>query len=184
MPVKIDQFVRSRRRTIAIQIRPDGTVIVRAPLRATEKQVREFVESKAGWIERKRSEARQHAALPARQFQMGERFLFLGEEYPLILVNGQRPALRFDGQFALSRGALSRARQVFEKWYKAQALRVLSERVGYLSTKHNFRPHPHQLGAYPLGFLQFNGHVELHLAPGDGTPGCDRLCGPARAGAP
>ena len=140
MPVKIDQFVRSRRRTIAIQIRPDGTVIVRAPLRAAEKQVRDFVESKAGWIERKRSEARQHAALPAKQFRVGERFLFLGQEYPLVLADGQRAALRFDGQFALSRRALSRAPQVFEKWYKAQALRVLSERVSHFSAKHNFRP--------------------------------------------
>src|SRR5687767_2043778 len=106
MPVQIDQFIRSRRRTIAIQVRPDGQVLVRAPLRAPEKLVRAFVESKAGWVQRKKAEALRHAPAAAKKFQGGESFLFLGQEHPLELVEKQRAALTFEGQFILSEAAL------------------------------------------------------------------------------
>ena len=45
------QIIRSDRKTIAIQILPDGNVLVRAPKRMRMDDVRRFVDSKAGWIE-------------------------------------------------------------------------------------------------------------------------------------
>jgi predicted metal-dependent hydrolase len=140
MPIQIDQFVRSRRRTIAIQVRPDGQVWVRAPLRAPEKLIHEFVESKAGWIRQKQADALKHAPVTEKHFRVGERFLFLGREYSLGVVEKQRTALTFEGQFILSQKAMPRAAQAFEQWYKAQALKVLSERVRYYAAKHGFQP--------------------------------------------
>ncbi len=45
-------IVRSRRKTIAIQITPDGRVLVRCPNRIAAKEVQAFVQSRAQWIER------------------------------------------------------------------------------------------------------------------------------------
>jgi len=139
MPVQIDQFIRSRRHTVAIQIRPDGQVLVRAPLRAPEKLIREFVESKASWIRRKQAEALEHAPVTGKHFREGERFLFLGREHALTVVEKQRAALKFEGQFMLSQTAIPRAAKAFETWYKAQALKVLSERVKFYVAKHGFQ---------------------------------------------
>lgn len=44
---------RSRRRTTAIEIRPDGSVLVRCPLRMSDARARELVQSKASWIRKK-----------------------------------------------------------------------------------------------------------------------------------
>ena len=44
------QVIRSRRRTVAIQIKPDGAIVVRAPERLPEKEIHKFVESKREWI--------------------------------------------------------------------------------------------------------------------------------------
>ena len=44
------QEIRSRRKTIALQITPAGELIVRCPLRMRDEDVRAFVESKSGWI--------------------------------------------------------------------------------------------------------------------------------------
>ena len=140
MSIQIDQFIRARRRTISIQVKPDGQVIVRAPLRVAEKVVRAFVESKAAWIERKKAEAAKHAPAPAKQFQAGERFLLLGREIPLRVVKSQRAALTLTNEFSLSEKALPNAAGVFEKWYKAHALEVLSERVKYYAAQHGFQP--------------------------------------------
>lgn len=140
MSVQVDELIRSRRRTIAIQIRADGRVIVRAPLRTAQWRITEFVESKAGWIRRKKAEALKQAPLLRKEFNSGERFLFLGQEHPLRMVEKQRPALTLDDGFNLTRAALPKARTVFERWYRAQALRVLTERVKYYAARHNFKP--------------------------------------------
>ncbi len=46
------RVIRSDRKTIAIQVKPDGEVLVRCNKRLPERLVREFVESKRGWIEK------------------------------------------------------------------------------------------------------------------------------------
>lgn len=45
-------IVRSHRRTMAIQIKRDGRVVVRAPYAATDEEVRQLVEKHRGWIEK------------------------------------------------------------------------------------------------------------------------------------
>lgn len=42
--------IRSRRKSIAIEITPAGEILVRSPLRASQRQIRQFVESKEHWI--------------------------------------------------------------------------------------------------------------------------------------
>lgn len=49
MPVSYE-IVRSNRKSIAIQIKPDGQVVVRCPKRMRLEEVRSFVESKSAWI--------------------------------------------------------------------------------------------------------------------------------------
>jgi len=45
-------LLRSRRRTIAVQVRPGGEVIVRAPLHLSERKIRRFVSEHSDWIRR------------------------------------------------------------------------------------------------------------------------------------
>jgi len=44
-------IVRSRRKTMALQVTRDGQVVVRCPMRVSEKTAREFAESHRDWIE-------------------------------------------------------------------------------------------------------------------------------------
>ena len=46
------QIIRSDRKTMAIQIMPDGSVVVRSPKRMRVDEVRKFVNSKSTWIEK------------------------------------------------------------------------------------------------------------------------------------
>ena len=46
------QIIKSDRKTIAIQIKPDGQVVVRCPKRMRVEEAKRFVESKADWIEK------------------------------------------------------------------------------------------------------------------------------------
>jgi len=43
-------LIRSSRRTISIEIKPDLTVVVRAPRRAPEREIEKIVAGKEEWI--------------------------------------------------------------------------------------------------------------------------------------
>ncbi|SEG00536.1 hypothetical protein SAMN04487934_10684 [Eubacterium ruminantium] len=46
------EIIRSRRKTIAILIKPDCSVVVRAPYRISKSVVEDFVKEKSSWIEK------------------------------------------------------------------------------------------------------------------------------------
>lgn len=130
MLVEIDQLIRSKRKTIALIVRPDGTLIVRAPLRASSASIREFVEKNIEWIEKKQAEARA-VVLPApKKYMSGEKFEYLGNVYPLEVSPRQKKILLFeDGTFKLAEAAQPQAELALERWYRTQAQKIIQERV-------------------------------------------------------
>ena len=140
MPIQIDKLVRAKRRTIALIIEKDGSLTVRAPKRATLKDIHGFIEEKSDWIIRSREKMKAVVEVPKKQYVDGEKFLFLGQNYELRLVPPQRPALKFNSGFTLSVSARERGERAFIKWYKSQALTILTERVNHYAALHGFEP--------------------------------------------
>lgn len=65
------QIIRSRRKSIAIRIKPDGTVCVLCPLYTSAERIDAIVRSKANWIERKLLEVkRQPPIIPYTQEEL------------------------------------------------------------------------------------------------------------------
>ena len=50
------ELIRTNRKTVAVQIMPDGRIVVRAPMRCALKNIEAFLTSKKAWIEKKVSE--------------------------------------------------------------------------------------------------------------------------------
>lgn len=137
---EIHQLIRSNRKTIALIIQRDGSLIIRAPLKASKKQILEVVAEKAGWIRAKQAEMkeRQPATL-GKEFLPGERLPYLGKNYPLQLTTRQRPPLELaDGAFWLSHTAQPSALRLFTAWYRARAAEHFSRRVAELAQAHGF----------------------------------------------
>lgn len=44
------EIIRSKRKTMSLEIKADGRVVVRAPLRLSMARIRRFVQEKEGWI--------------------------------------------------------------------------------------------------------------------------------------
>lgn len=59
------RVIRSSRRTVSLQIVPGGEVLVRCPKRMSNGDIRRFVESKSGWIEKHLEKQTAAARLPA-----------------------------------------------------------------------------------------------------------------------
>lgn len=139
MSVEVNQIIRSKRKTLAILVKHDGSVIVRAPLKISENTIWEFVEKHQSWIDKKRAESLAAHVIAPKQYQSGEVFMFLGESYPLEIVQHQRQPLLLEGNFKLSETSLARAETVFENWYREQARRIIQERVDYYVKQYGFQ---------------------------------------------
>lgn len=51
--------VRSDRKTMSLQIKPDGNIVVRAPLHLPQREIERFVSEKSAWIEKHLSQVMQ-----------------------------------------------------------------------------------------------------------------------------
>lgn len=52
-------IIRSRRKTMCLQVKENGQVVVRAPLRMPEQQIQQFVQKHETWIQKKQELARE-----------------------------------------------------------------------------------------------------------------------------
>jgi predicted metal-dependent hydrolase len=128
--MKIDQIIRTKRRTLALIVNHDGALIIRAPLRATQKQIENLVEQKAEWIKSKQRLVKTtYDRFAPKEYINGEEFLYLGTSYRLAIVDDSVPPLRLADRFYLSRSALTRTEKIFKGWYRAQAKKVITGRV-------------------------------------------------------
>lgn len=135
----IHKIIRSKRKTLGLQITKDAMLIVRAPLRASLKDIHEAVRTKLRWIEKKQKWMREnYREREAREFKEGERFLYLGEPYPLVHTE-EVEALAFDGKaFLFNPEQLPKAAEIFTDWYHWQALKVITGRVKHYAALHGF----------------------------------------------
>ena len=138
--IQINRILRTRRRSIALHIDPDGSLTVRAPLSASEGEIRAVVEKHQAWIRQTQQRVQAQALLhPLKTYTDGDLFWFLGQQYPLKLVEGSRKLLELrDGVFRLDRRALVEPQQTFREWYRRQAQELLPRQVAAYAARYGF----------------------------------------------
>jgi predicted metal-dependent hydrolase len=134
--IQIDEIIRSKRRSIALIVQPDGKLIVRAPTRMTDREIYALVNKKAPWIQKQQTIVKSVPPPAVRKKYIdGEKFWYLGQAYPLEIVDGNRPAIELKGCFLINRAVLPKASLYFTRWYKEQALREITPRVDWYAAK-------------------------------------------------
>lgn len=72
--------IRSNRKTLSVEVRRDGVVVIRAPLRMPAAQIRRFINEKRSWIESHRARAIERSAVRPDEILTGEELQALAEE--------------------------------------------------------------------------------------------------------
>jgi predicted metal-dependent hydrolase len=128
--ITIDKIIRSKRRTVALEISAEGLLLVRIPNRISLDRVKKFIKEKESWIKKKQEYVKIRVSRRFhKQFNEGEEFLYLGKPYPLKIVDVSLFPIYFDNGFYITRDTLTHARELFIRWYKEEARRVLNQRV-------------------------------------------------------
>lgn len=123
------QLIRSKRRTIALEIDEQGQLIVRAPLRSSVAFIQGFINQKKFWIDRNQLLIKSRGNPDKKQYKTGESFLFLGQTYSLEVIHESNHKLQLTDSFLLGSKQIPKAETSFVNWYKKQSLIKLTELV-------------------------------------------------------
>lgn len=117
------ETVRSDRTTFGLFVERDRRVVVRAPRAATDEEVARFVGRKKLWLYQKLRGVQKYD--PERQARRpvvsGTSLLYLGQTYPLDVIDEPVRGVRFDGRFVVQRSTPERTAAVVQAWYRARA---------------------------------------------------------------
>lgn len=81
MEVKV---IRKSVKNLILKIRPDGEIEVVAPRRVSNLYIKDFLERKKGWIEKKLEEIKKRKTKQIL-YNTGDKIFYLGKEYDFIL---------------------------------------------------------------------------------------------------
>ena len=123
MSIKVDQIIRSDRKTLEVQISIEGHIIVRAPMNESIESIESYLDEKKFFLLRTQQIARaKYMNDLHKKYEEGEKFLYLGKERPLKIVDNKSIPLKYeDGIFYLSKAFIKIANKVFIDWYKDHA---------------------------------------------------------------
>ena len=125
---------RDRHASVRLRVRPDGTVLVRAPHGARQADVFNWLSTRAGWIlERQEYFEHLRAALPRPGYEPGGMQRFLGQEHALHISAHVRGSVRLDesGFHIQTRGdpGPAKVRALLDRWFHNQAATLFAERL-------------------------------------------------------
>ena len=138
--IPVEKIIRSRRRTIALEVTPAATLIVRAPLRASISYIEDVIRQKSRWILRKQDQMKRRLPAPCHEYTEGELFLYLGRSYPLHIVEGETMAIERSDKLYVSRRLMPHIGIELKRWYIEEARRELQTRCMWFSLQTGYIP--------------------------------------------
>ncbi len=138
--IKIDKIVRSNRKTVALIVTQDATLVVRAPVFTPMEHIERLVSKKSSWIRQKIAEVSKRPKTLAKQFVGGEGFLYLGKLHELHIVDDASLIIELKDRLYISKNSLPQARQVIVQWYKEEALKIIRERCAWYAKITGYKP--------------------------------------------
>jgi hypothetical protein len=133
--IHVEKIIRSRRRTIALEITPTASLIVRAPLRAPAEYIEEIIRQKRSWIVRKFDEMKRRPRQSGHEYAEGEIFLFLGREYPLHILQDGSITIERSDKLYVSGTLLPDIKNHIRRWYREEAHKEIQARCMWFSMK-------------------------------------------------
>lgn len=124
------QLIRSARKSLGLQVK-NAQLFVKAPLNMPLREIDNFINKKQQWIH-KHLHNQAHQSRQKLTFQGGDKFWYLGTQYPLQLSDEE---LHFNGEKFIGRASV----EDFLWLYKINFANILNARLPELAQKHHFK---------------------------------------------
>ncbi|WP_375448462.1 M48 family metallopeptidase [uncultured Fibrella sp.] len=128
------ELIFEARKTLRIEVHPDASVWVKAPIGTDDNQLAERLARRAGWITKQQRFFSELPLPPAKKnYVSGEAFRYLGRQHRLkVAEGGPERVLRQGGRievWVLSCYDEARVKSRVDGWFRKQAQRLFAERL-------------------------------------------------------
>ena len=128
------RVVKEKRKSLAVEVYPDFTVLVKSPEQAKDFEIKDFVNRKTPWIEKQLNYFKQFNMPKDKFYETGSSALYLGRQYQVII---EKSPLRniikvFDNKIYIltpSIQKLDEVNDVFQNWFIKRAEIIFNERL-------------------------------------------------------
>jgi len=128
------RVIYSQRKTIGLFVERDRSIVVRAPIGASDQAIRQAVEAKKLWLYEKVNHSQKYPPQPVRkEFVTGETLMYLGRFYRLEVTEDDHPGVRFHNRFYIARSQQALAGRLLREWYTARAEEKLTPKIRYFA---------------------------------------------------
>lgn len=143
----------SPRKTLAIEVHPDSSIIVKAPTTATIESIESKIVRRAAWIAKQQRQFAKYAPpLPAPECVSGEGYRYLGRQYRLKLIESSSFKIRlWQGRLQVNTPTpfdREHVERSIANWFRDRATLVFTERYRYcaeLVTAYDIEGHGFEL---------------------------------------
>ncbi len=131
------QLSFSDRKTLGITVTSDMEIKVTAPENTPKEKIEEKVRKKAPWILKQTSYfLRFQPKAPKKRFVSGESHLYLGRQYRLQIIEGNKDEVRYKGRsLQITTDPKNKAEQLLNAWYRERAKIKFAEMAEPLITR-------------------------------------------------
>lgn len=134
----IDEIKYSKRKTIVIEVKPGGRVIVRAPKGTRKILIEQFVREKSGWITQAKARMLKTAASEVQQhYHDGAQVLYLGRLWRLTHLDQVKKRLVFKREqgFLLQRDQFDEAAELLKEFYREETRKLAGHYIDQYAPK-------------------------------------------------
>lgn len=136
------ELIREKRGSLIIQVKPDQSVIVTAPLETKDEKINDFIQHKLRWILKHRRHFAKLKPTVPKEYVSGESFRYLGKEYSLLVQDAtdrERVFLQDNKLMVYSWRPQSSlyTRKLLDAWYSQEAARVFAEQLRLCAARFN-----------------------------------------------
>ena len=121
------EIKRSRRKSVALYVFPDGRVEIRTPLLYNINDVEPFLMKHSRWLFNRLDSKSGNVNIP-KKFTDGELHYFLGRQYPIKVNLSTKNSVVFHNEsIVIFTKSLEMVESLLDRWYLEQARRVFQE---------------------------------------------------------
>lgn len=128
------RVVKEKRKSLAVEVYPDFTVLVKSPEQAKDFEIKDFIKRKTPWIEKQLNYFKQFNMPEDKFYETGSSALYLGRQYQVII---EKSPLRniikvFDNKIYILTPSIQKIDEInhaFQNWFIKRAEIIFNERL-------------------------------------------------------
>ena len=131
------ELIKESRKSLSIRVFPDGGVIVKAPLQATDEEIGAFIDRKRTWIKKQLAYFNQFHTCAQQKSVAGCSILYLGRQYQLVVIKNIQKRISVEKNKIVLYTPLpnnqTAIQNFLQQWQQERCTAVFSERLKQVS---------------------------------------------------